>query len=47
MLATIDREPGGTPVRFHRGRVGNAAHLWLNWLSENIAQVREVLVELC
>ena len=25
---------------------GEAAHLWLGWLSENVAEVREVLVEL-
>ena len=46
MLAMVDHERGGTPVRFGRGRVGNVAHLGLGWLSENIAEVHEVLAEL-
>ena len=47
VLATVDRERGGALVRFCRGRVGNAAHLWLGWLRENVVEVREVLAELC
>ena len=47
MLATVDHERGSAPMRFHRGKVGNVAHLWLSWLSENVAEVHEVLVELC
>ena len=46
MLATADRERSGAPVRFGRGGVGNVAHLGLGWLSENVNEVREVLVEL-
>jgi len=46
VLATVDHERGGAPVRFGRGRVGNVAHLGLGWLSENIAEVHEVLAEL-
>ena len=46
VLATADHERGGAPVRFGRGRVGNAAHLWLSWLSKNVAKVHEVLAEL-
>ena len=46
VLAMADRERGGASVRFGRGRVGNVAHLGLGWLSENIAEVCEVLVEL-
>ena len=47
MLAMVDRERGGAPVRFHRGRVGNAAYLGLIRLSEDVDEVREVLAELC
>jgi len=46
VLAMADRERGGASVRFGRGRVGNVAHLGLGWLSENVAEVREVLAEL-
>ena len=46
VLATVDRERGGAPVRFGRGRVGNVAHVGLGWLSENVDKVREVLAEL-
>ena len=39
---------GDGPRRWNTGDVarGEAAHLWLGWLSENVAEVREVLVEL-
>ena len=46
VLATADRERSGALMRFGRGRVGNVAHLGLGWLSENIAEVHEVLAEL-
>ena len=46
VLDTVDHERGGALVRFGRGRVSNVAHLALGWLSENIAEVCEVLVEL-
>ena len=47
VLATVDHERGGAPVRFGRGRVGNVAHLGLGWLSKNVAKVCELLAELC
>ena len=47
MLATVDRECGGAPVRFRRGRVCNGAYLGLVRLSEDVDEVHEVLVELC
>ena len=47
VLATVDSERGDAPVRFRRGRVGNAAYLGLIRLSEEVDEVREVLAELC
>ena len=46
VLATVDHERSGAPVRFGRGEVGNVAHLGLGWLSKNIDEVREVLANL-
>ena len=40
---------GDGPRRWNTDDVarGEAAHLWLGWLRENVAEVREVLAELC